>query len=968
MSEERLANEPDDPLVSVIIRTKDRPALLAEAIASVASQRYKSIELVVVNDGGASVENVIAAVTDKPFPLVLIEHETCKGRSVAANSGLEAAQGNYLIFLDDDDLLLPDHIGNLVKGLNENHECGAVYGDIESIDSEGNSLHIYAQEFNETLFLAASFLPIHAVMFRRKFIDDGLRFNQQLEVYEDWDFWARLTELTAIHHLPGVGGLYRNIGDSKVGNVSSDAENIRQNRLKLYETWLSRWSAERLCELFDGILQLRGEHDHDKITLSQTIATLNEQMAERMGIIGGLEQHAAILEERVLQKDRTIADKERAIQHGYQIIEHLNRRNITFSSELMALRTHIEHLDRVVAARENELNALYQSTTWKLTRPLRSLITGLSKLKQILKWRAARLSGGGEMWPLYYYKKWLEHTGLGHGLSTQAITEYHSKLSIKPKFSVVMPVYNPPLEYLREAIESVIEQSYTDWEFCIADDNSTDAEVKQLLQQMAATDERIKVVFRSENGHISQATNSAIELASGDYVVLLDHDDRLHPDALLWVACEINQCPEAMVIYSDEDKIDEKDGRSQPYFKGDWNYDLFLSHNVISHLGVYKRTLLEEIGGFRVGLEGSQDYDLALRCIERSTKDQIRHIPRVLYHWRACEGSTALAGSEKSYALIAAGKAIREHLDRIGQTQAEVITLPQQGAHRVKYPLPDKPPRVSLVMVVDADELSLQQSLMTILDATDYPSVEILVAYRGDQKEWVSSALAGFVNTTYPVKSIVADGGWSDLINAAVAKAEGELIGLISTAVEIKAATWLEELVRHALRSDVGVAGARILYRNDTVQHAGIILKPNQFPGFPLQGPKEDQPGYFGRALLIQSFSVLSPACLVFQKQRFNEVGGMTTAPYQSVMAAIDFCLKLKEKSYIHTWTPYSEVYFTREACYPFDPTNEDQQADLTALVSAWKPWFDADPAYNPNLSLRSLYTGLADTPRLPPC
>ncbi|MEJ2619060.1 MAG: glycosyltransferase [Candidatus Thiodiazotropha sp.] len=961
--------ESGDTSVSVIVRTKNRVDLLAQALRSIAEQTHTAIDVVVVNDGGESIDRVIEEFKESPFSVNVVVHETCRGRSAAANSGLEVAEGAYLLFLDDDDLLLADHISRLSKSLDENPEFGAVYGDIESVDSEGNSLHVYSQEFNQTLFLAASFLPIHAVLFRRQFIDDGLRFNESLAVYEDWDFWARLAEVTTIQHVPGAGGIYRNIGDSKVGNVGSDTSDIKKNRLKLYESWLGRWDAENMRELFDGILELRSEHDHDKISLSETIAELNQQMAAQQGSIGQLQGVIGILEARVAEKQQTIDDKEQAIQHGHQIIDHLNRNNIRLSGEIKALRNHIAHLESLVTSRDEEINTLYQSTTWKIAKPLRSLISAVNNLKALMHRPVAGALTNGELWPLYYYQKWLKHTGIGRGMSAAEISACQAKLNKQPKFSVVMPVYNPQPKFLREAIDSVVEQSYSNWEFCIADDNSTDVEVKKLLEKMQATDERIKVIFREENGHISRATNSAIEVASGEYVVLLDHDDRLNPDALLWVALELNKAPDANVIFSDEDKISEKGDRSQPYFKGDWNYDLLLSHNVISHLGVYKRTLLEEIGGFRVGLEGSQDYDLALRCIERSEADQIRHIPRVLYHWRACEGSTALAGSEKSYALIAAGKAIREHLDRIGQTEAEVITLPAQGAHRVKYPLPDESPLVSLVLVVaDSDELSLQQSLLSVLDITEYSSLEIILAYREDQSKWVDPALAGFTNTRYPLKKIIDSGSWSDQVNAAVSASTGDLIGLISAAVEIKEPNWLDELVRHALRPDVGVAGARILYQDNSVQHAGMILKPDQFPGFPFQGPKDDQPGYFGRALLIQSFSVLSPACFVFQKRRFEEVGGMTTQPYNTVMAAIDFCLKLKEKSYIHTWTPYSEVYFTREACYPFDPSSDAQQADLSQLQALWKPLFDADPAYNPNLSLRSLYTGLSDSPRIQPC
>ncbi|MEJ2425758.1 MAG: glycosyltransferase [Candidatus Thiodiazotropha sp.] len=922
--------------VSVILRTKDRLPLLREAVESVSRQNFDHIELVIVNDGGESIDSVVQDFQEQPFPIIQIDHESCQGRSAAANSGLEAATGEYLLFLDDDDLILPDHVGALASFLDAHGEVGAAYGDVEAVDQDGNVLHRYAEDFNPLLLMAASYLPIHAVMFRRRFVEQGLRFDTGLQVYEDWDFWIKLSEKTDFEHVPGLGGVYRNIGDSKVGNVASESDEILKNRVKLYEGWLARWNGRSLVDVFDKLLKLRGDHDRQSISLSEAIADLNRQAHEREVFLGQ-KLHQIDQQEHALQhKERIIQAKEQAIQDSYQVVDHLNRHTIYLSGEIEALRHHIEHQDQQLQARESELKALYSSTSWRMTRPLRSLVTRVHRLRSMFRRVSERLSGSDEQWPLYSYVRWLSHTGLAQSLPPETSADCLSKLTAKPTFSVVMPVYRPQLEYLREAIQSVQSQSYPHWELCIADDNSGDPEVIQLLQEMSANDERIHLVLRTENGHISRATNSALSLAQGDFVVLLDHDDRLNPDALLWVAREIDACPDAMVIYSDEDKLDEKALRCQPYFKGDWNYDLLLSHNMISHLGVYRRSLLTEIGGFRTGVEGSQDYDLALRCIEKSRSEQIRHIPRVLYHWRSCEGSTALSGSEKSYALTAAGIAIREHLDRIGQSEAEVIALETQGAHRVRYPMPEEPPMVSVVIVVDWDVLSLQRCVLSILDNTNYPTGEILIAYSETQTEAVDLALAGFMGSRWPVRRVVSSSGWSALVNAAVEASQGQVIALLSSAIQVRREDWLDEMVRHALRPDVGVAGARLFYANDSVQHAGLILKPGDFPGFPLQGPQGDHPGYFGRALLIQGFSVLSPACLVFQRKRFDEVGAMGSERCKTVMAGIDFCLKLRSLSYLNTWTPYAELTITREACYPFDPTNAEQKADLEVLMQVW--------------------------------
>jgi glycosyltransferase involved in cell wall biosynthesis len=963
-------NGPDPVRVSVIIRTKDRLAQLREALNSVVSQSFTDIEVVVVNDGGEGVEPVVSEFRDQPFPLQLLEYPVCKGRSAAANHGLEAARGDYLTFLDDDDLLLPDHLRTLVKALDENQTVGAVYADVEAVDSQGERLHLYCEEFNEVVLLGASYLPIHSVMFRHIYVDGGLRFNEDLEVYEDWDFWVRLAELTPFEHIPVLGAIYRDQGDSKVGHVSSEIGEINKHREILYETWLKRWDGKRLIQIFDGLLQLQTKHAQDKISLSETIGMLNSYLAERAALVAQQQAQITHHQDTIERQELNLQLKEQAIQDSYQFVRHLNRQVIERSTELNAMKNHIEYQKFLLSRREDELAVLYQSTSWRITGLLRFVVRGISRLVAWLKPSAQGSSEKAKVWPLFYYLPWLEAHGLAKGMSQDQAKACLAKLSIKPTISIVMPVYNPQLDYLQAAIDSVLAQTYPHWEFCIADDHSSDPEVKRLLEQAALSDERIKLVLREENGHISRATNSAIALAHGDYVALLDHDDCLHPDALLWVVREIEQYPEANVIYSDEDKISEEGERIQPYFKGDWNYDLLLSHNMISHLGVYRRSLLDEIGGFRVGVEGSQDYDVALRCIEKSQPEQIRHIPRILYHWRSYEGSTALSGSEKSYALDAAGVAIKEHLERIGRGEAEVIPSRRLGTHRVRYPMPQEVPRVSLVLVVDsADMLSLQRSLLSILERTEYSGIEeILLTYCEEQKERVESATVGFLGARWPVRHVRVESGWGAMINAAIDQAKGDVIGILSTSIEVKDSGWLDEMVRHALRTDVGVVGARIFYHDNTVQHAGLILKPEDFPGFPFQGPQGEHPGYFGRAQLLQNFSVLSPACLVFQKERFSEVGGMDASHYTTLMAAIDFCLKLRGLSYWHTWTPYAELTILREACYPFDPADQQQQRDLEYLKQTWKAWFDADPVYNPNLSFHSLYTALASKSRLTPC
>ncbi len=964
--------------VSIIVRTMNRPGLLREALASISDQTCESLEIVVVNDGGADVSQVAEEFKGNPFELRLIDLETNLGRSAAANAGLQQARGEYILFLDDDDLILPDQAAALAEALDENSDFGAAYSDVQAVDESGDVIHTYDQDFNQTLFLGASFLPIHGVMFRRLFVEQGHSFDERLDVYEDWDFWARLSEKTGFLHVSGVGALYRDIGTSKIGNINSDAQEIRRNRLKLYDLWLQRWDAERILEIFDGML--------DKVSSDATeINNLGLQSIE-------LSKQIQLQQKHIESLDKVIDDKNNAIRDAYNVSDQLNRRHIQASQEIDYLKAKlqqeeehknaiVEDYERRLADMQGSIDALYQSSSWRMTAPVRKLATAVYRIKNRNiqeKQHGEEVPGpvgfdgsGGQVnvpWPLVLFERWLKHTDQLHGLPADVIARCRSVIKDEPLISIVMPVYNPKPEYLQDAVQSVINQSYENWEFCIADDCSSDPQVRAALEKVAASDPRIKLVIREENGHISRASNSALELASGEFIALLDHDDRLNRDALLLVVAEINRHPDVNIIFSDEDKISEEEGHCQPYFKGDFNYDLFLSHNMISHLGVYRHELLKKIGGFRVGLEGSQDYDLALRCLEMSQLHQVRHIPTVLYHWRSYEGSTALLHTEKSYALEAAGRAIREHLDRSGHEDAELIELSAQGAHRVRYPLPQDRPLVSIVLVVDTDQLVLQQNLLKLLDITDYDNAEIIVSCTEDDADMARLAIGGFLASPWPMRLVSVSGGWPTLVNRGVDEANGEIVAIMHSSIETTAADWLSEMVRHALRPQVGVVGVRILAQDNSVQHAGLILRPDELPGFPMQGPRGDHPGYFGRALLQQNYTAVSPVCSVFRRSHFDDAGGMDDEHYGTPLAAIDFCLKLREKSLWHTWTPFAEVRIRKSGSYPFNEYNEAEKIDMERLKANWSAWFEEDPVYNPNLSLTDLYTAFADPPRVKLC
>jgi GT2 family glycosyltransferase len=544
------------------------------------------------------------------------------------------------------------------------------------------------------------------------------------------------------------------------------------------------------------------------------------------------------------------------------------------------------------------------------------------------------------------------------------------ELTRQPLISVLMPTYDTDERWLRACLDSVLQQSYSHWELCIADDASSREHVHRVLEEYAARDKRIKVHFRKHNGHISQASNSALELAKGEYVALLDHDDELHPQALYEVAKAINNHPQWKLIYSDEDKIDSDGCRYEPYFKPDWNYDLLLSQNCVSHLGVYETSLVREVGGFRQGYEGSQDWDLALRCIERLESGQIGHIPRVLYHWRATPGSTARAVGEKSYALAAGQRAVEAHLERIGAAKARVSFIertPGNFCGRIQYALPDPPPAVSLIIPTRDRVHLLEMCVSSILEKTRYSNYEIIIV-DNESQEPETLAYFGKVGQLPNVRvlSFHEPFNYSRINNFAVSRSQAQVVGLVNNDIEVISSGWLEEMVSHAMRPGVGAVGAMLYYPDNTVQHAGVItgfggVAGHLFPRYP-----RGAPGYFNRMALVQNLSVVTAACLIVRREIYEEVRGLDEA-LAVAFNDVDFCLRVREAGYRNVWTPHAELYHHESASRGLEDTPAKQarfQREVEYMRARWGESLVDDPAYNPNLCLHTSPYALASPPR----
>jgi glycosyltransferase involved in cell wall biosynthesis len=537
----------------------------------------------------------------------------------------------------------------------------------------------------------------------------------------------------------------------------------------------------------------------------------------------------------------------------------------------------------------------------------------------------------------------------------------------QPLISIILPVYNPDLPFLEAAIESVRNQIYERWELCLADDASTDPKVRPFLEDIARSDARIKLTFRERNGHISACSNSALALATGDWCALLDQDDAFAENALALVALEIDRHPDAGLIYSDEDKIDENGVRSNPFFKPDWNPELFLGQNYINHLGCYRADLLREIKGFRVGFEGSQDYDLALRCIDRLRPEQVRHIPRILYHWRMVGGSLAAIPDAKPYAKEAARRAIADHCKRNGMP-GKVVPCPENAeSHRVIHALPEPTPLASIIIPTRDCVGLLKRCLESIQARTDYRPFEIIVVDNGSIEP---ETVAFFRAVEHENLRVIVESGpfnYSRLNNRAAAQARGDILIFLNNDAEIDDAGWLTEMVSHAARKEVGAVGARLWYPDGTLQHGGVVLGLGGVAGHAFPHIPRGHPGYFNRAMLQQNCSAVTGACMAVRKAVFEELEGFDEENLGVTFNDIDFCLRLTQRGYRVVWTPYANLIHHESASRGHQRTTEEQTEFLRAadyMQTTWGAQLMHDPFYNPNLSLNPPGFEIAFPPR----
>lgn len=520
-----------------------------------------------------------------------------------------------------------------------------------------------------------------------------------------------------------------------------------------------------------------------------------------------------------------------------------------------------------------------------------------------------------------------------------------------PRFSIVTPVYETPADVLRAMLRSVQRQRFGDWELCLVDDGSKQPHVGRILDAAAAQDPRVRVRHRDSNAGIVAASNEALAMAAGEFVALLDHDDKLHADALELVDEAIGADPEVDYVYTDEDKLDANGHHVGPFFKPDWSPERFRTQMYTCHLSVLRRSLVEEVGGFDPEFEGSQDWDLILRVTERARR--VVHVPRVLYHWRMLETSAAGGGEEaKPWAFEAGTRALQAHCQRIGMPARVERDLDRPGVYHLHPELKRKPP-VSIVIPTGGQtrEVRFEQVVLvshcvrSIVETSTYDDYEIVCVADSSTSPAVLDELREIAGERLRVVAYDRPFSFSAKINAGAVRSEGEHLLLLNDDMEVIAPDWIERMVMYSAQPGIGAVGARLLWEDGRLQHAGVLFENGGFPGHPYRGFSGEFAGYSNNVLVAQNLLAVTGACLMTPRAAFEEVGGLTTT-FPVNYNDIDYCLKLRSIG-------LRVVYDPDAVLYHFESSSRSADVDdweMEMLIDRWRPLTVPDPYSNPNL------------------
>ena len=641
-----------------------------------------------------------------------------------------------------------------------------------------------------------------------------------------------------------------------------------------------------------------------------------------------------------------------AAERGFALLNTqvlgLQRRLRTRLSELEAADRHIAQLEeKVLKLKETkrdlkqlkvEKHALRKSPERKIGQVILAPYRLPQKLLREAQKRWPKLRRRPRPSALTEYQIWFERHRVTPARATAMRAEARTFTS-QPLISIITPVFNTPVNWLEEAVASVEAQAYENWEFLLVDDVSTSRATCEALAQLEHRDPRLKILRLDQKGGISTASNLGIEKARGEWIGLLDHDDILEPDALFQTAKLLQQHPTADLIYSDEDKLTEI-GFDAPIFKPDWSPDFFLSFNYVCHFTTIRRALVQELGGFRSEYDFAQDYDLFLRIISRSK--EIHHVPRILYHWRRSADSTSTNIRSKPDALDAARRSLSDYLARKQQPGHVAIDWNTHG-FRIRRHLKEEK-KVSII-IPTRDRVDLLARCIASVEArTTYANYEIVVVDNDSQSE---EAQSYFQNFSHRLLRYAGPFNYSAINNFAVENTEAPWILFLNNDTEVLENEWLTTMAEHVQRPEVGAVGARLLLRDGTIQHAGVVLGvrgmvKHAFYGFPAESP-----GVCRQLQVTRNYSAVTGACLMTRREVFQEVGGFDEEHLPVIFNDVDLCLKMRRAGYLVVYTPFAKLYHDQSA----SRRASVEPSEAKVLRARWPKLVEHDPYYNPNLS-----------------
>ena len=697
------------------------------------------------------------------------------------------------------------------------------------------------------------------------------------------------------------------------------------------------------------------KHYHQSIEIRDVdLQKANECISEKTKKLLSLEfahnKANKIIQEKILTISE-IKEQKLIINNELLSIKKYNSQNLT---KIKELEYDLKSSKNILNISQDKIIRMQNSFSWRITSFLRLLrrIT----LDRFLPKKLQNTILVCNRSPDNDYNDWISNFDLSSKSYQLKIANEAKNFVKNPKISIIMPVYKPNIEHLSCAIDSVIQQTYTYWELCIADDFSNDPDVVATLNKIKSANKKIKVIFLNQNTHISGCSNVAATQATGDFLAFLDHDDILSPFALHYLAKAINDNDDPILIYSDEDKINENRERFSPYFKPDWNPDLLRSQNYICHLASINTKVFRSLGGFRKGFEGSQDWDLFLRATENACHKRIIHIPKILYHWRVTSESTAQNLDNKCYSLDSAEKALAAHHIRLKSGGAPERLL--NGYFKTNYVL-SKSLKSTIIIPTRNGGIVLERCLRSIYKLTDTNLFELIIINNGSDCTQTLELLS-YYNSEYANLRILNDNSsfnFSALNNNAVKEARNDIIVFLNDDTEIIANNWLIDLMSNAVRKEAGAVGAKLLYPNGTIQHAGVVLGVGGVAGHAFKNLPENTSIQMNRANIQQFFSAVTAACLAVEKSKFELVNGFDERYLRVAFNDVDLCLKLLDNGFYNIYLPHVVLKHYESYSRGYEDSTEKKerfQKEVSIVKKRWGHLLSTDPNYSPNFSLNS--------------